>query len=392
MRQVAVFWIAACAFLATSTGSCSRQTATPQVQEESSLASKKLGFQIPEAGPLVLMLGLDGQLGPVPGIADGQNPGQNPGQYPDPGQGPEPAPFAIQTAIAAVQAPVDGGAIIAINRTGLVYLVIQNHHVFLRWIEGMEAEFAGRSIAQAWTWDGKAMFLLHRNEIFEPEAMRTPAARVIAAKADGAIAFSGFESGMESTDHVERDLYGSPYALFPRASDNWLVQFRLAGPERTRTAFASWNPGENRLDQLDRISYEAAVRPAPMAEAPVALRLAAEALGGSMIIDAHMPDGSLQSWLWGSADTFLAVRALVSEPMVISLASDGQLVMVAANEIHKAHIDPPVPHSYFRDLAMLDGFVIAVWEEDLFPNLGRSGLVIMDATLLKAEPGQSPGQ
>ena len=377
-RQAAVFWIAACAILAVSNVSCSRQHTSLPAEEDHSGAGRDPGFPLPQAGSLVLILGHDGHLEPLPAATNGP--------YPDLEQEPAPVPFAIQTAIAAVQAPIDGGAMIAINRSGLVHLSVQNRQVFLRRIEGAAAEFAGRSVAQAWIWNGKAMFLLHRNEIFEPEAARIPAARIIAASADGFSVLPVFKPATGTTDQKDSDLYGAPYALFPRTPHTWLVQFRLGDPEKTRTAFATWNPDENLISPIERSTYEIAVRPAPMAEAPVALRLAAEALGGSLIMDATMPDGSQQAWIQGSADTTVAVRAQVSDSMALCLASDGRLVMRAADTIRRATLQPPVPQAYFRDLAFLHGFILAVWEENLFPDIGRSGLVIMDASLLGAEP------
>jgi hypothetical protein len=230
------------------------------------------------------------------------------------------------------------------------------------------------------------MFLLHRNEIFEPGTARDPAARIIAATTDGYRALPAFIPAAGAADQQDSDLYKAPYALFPRAPRTWLVQFRLGGQEKTRTAFAAWNPDENLITPMERSRYESAVRPAPLAEAPAALRHAAGVLGGTLIIDASMPDGSHQSWVQGSGDTILAVRAVVSDSMVMSLASDGRIVMVAADGVRKAAIHSPVALAYFRDLALLGDFIIAVWEENLFPDIGRSGLVIMDSSLLRAEP------
>ena len=374
VKQAAVFWIAACAILAASTVSCSRGQIAQTVQEAPSAAGKEPDFTVPEAGSLVLVLGRDGRLEQFP-AADGQTRGQ----------GPDPVPFAVQTAIAAVLAPVDGGAMLAVNRSGLMHLEIQNRQVFLRRIEGPAAEFTGRSVAQAWLWNGKAMFLLHRNEIFEPGAARDPAARIIAATRDGYSALPAFIPAAGAADQQDSDLYKAPYALFPRTPRTWLVQFRLGGQEKTRTAFATWNPDENLITPMERSRYETAVRPAPLADAPAALRHAAGVLGGTLIIDASMPDGSHQSWVQGSGDTILAVRAVVSDSMVMSLASDGRIVMVAADNVRKAAIHPPVALAYFRDLALLGDFIIAVWEENLFPDIGRSGLVIMDSSLLRAE-------
>ena len=371
-RQATVLGIAACALLVACTAACSRQAADLPVQRDTTQAGQDSGFLVPEAGSLVLMLGHDGQLEPI---------SESSHELPlSLRQGPVPAPFAIQTAIAAIQTPSDTGAIIAINRWGLMHLTVHGRQVQMRSIEGAASEFAGRTVAQAWTWNGQAMFLLHRNEIFESEAARTPAARIIAVTEDGLIALPGFESFTETAEPEVIDLYGAPYALFPRARDHWLVQFRLVGPERTRTAFAAWNPNQNQFDPLERSGYESAVKPAPLTEAPGALRRTAERLEGSLIMDAVMPDGSQQTWIRGNADTMLAIRAIVfDETTALSLTSTGRLIRVASDGVSEYHIKPPVPQAYFRDLVLLDGFIIVVWEEDLFPNVGRSGLVIIDA-------------
>jgi hypothetical protein len=358
------------------------------VHEATLLADQNSGIFVPQSGSLVLVLGHDSRLEPLAGTAKEQIPGQNHDQNPGLSQGPAPAPFAIQTAIAAVQAPVDGGAIIAINRIGLLHLVIQNRQVVLHRIDGATAEFAGRSVAQAWIRNGQAMVLLHRNEIFEPEPAHKPAGLVIAATADGARVLPGFELATETSNQEERDLYGAPYALFPRARDRWLVQFRLAGSERTMTAFAAWNPDKNQLYPLERSGYESMVQPAPMNEAPAALRLAAETMGGSLVMETSMPDGTQQTWLRGSTDAIRAVRVLVTDTGVLGIASDGRMIMVTTSTVHETQLDPPVPQAYFRDLALLDGFIIVVWEEDLFPDIGRSGLVIMDASRLDTSSGQ----
>jgi hypothetical protein len=341
-------------------------------------------------GELATLQELDGQ---TTNLAPGQDPGSNPASN----QGPEPAPFAIQTAVAAVQAPVDEGAVVAINRIGLVYLSILDRQVQVRRIPGADPEFAGRSVAQSWTWNGKALFLLHRNEIFETSAARNPVARIIAATSTEARALPAFGIDADAEAPETAALFGSPYAVFPRADTRWLMQFRLVDDEKTLTAFAAWDPGMEKselqtpLELLERDVYETEVHPDSITEAPSALQHAAGALGGSLLIDATMPDGSQQAWLQGSIDAALAARARVSATSAAVLASDGRIVVVDSDGTYKLAIRPPVSGAYFRDLAILDDFIIVVWEEDLFPDLGRSGLVILDLSLLDGVPLQPAG-
>jgi len=42
---------------------------------------------------------------------------------------------------------------------------------------------------------------------------------------------------------------------------------------------------------------------------------------------------------------------------------------------------PPVPGARIRDAALVDDLVVALWEEDLFPEVGLSGLLVLDAGL-----------
>jgi hypothetical protein len=392
--------IAACAVLAANLVSCAGKTTELPVEAGSTQSSQDTGLRIPETGSLVLVLNSDGHLKPFPeleALPGLEAPPALPGSQ-TAGMVPEPAPFAIQTAVAAVQAPVDGGAVVAINRIGLVFLEMRNRQVLVRRIPGADAEFSGRSVAQAWSWDGKAMLLLHRNEIFETEAARNPVARILAVTSTEALALPAFGIEAGTMVHEDAEVFGSPYAVFVRSSDRWLVQFRLADQEKTWTAFAAWNPGlgmaEQRkpLEPLDRSSYETEARPVSISDAPQTLQRAASALGESLLLDAVMPDGAHRSWLHGSIETALTGRALVASTSVAILVSDGRIVLVQTDGIYTDTIKPPVPKAYFRDLAILDDFVIAVWEEDLFPDLGRSGLVIMDQALLKAGPRKQSGK
>jgi hypothetical protein len=386
--------IAACAVLAANIVSCAGKATELPVEPSSIQSSQDTGLHIPESGSLVLVPSSDGHLKELPQLEAIPAP---PGSQTT-GMVPEPAPFAIQTAVAAVQAPVDGGAVVAINRIGLVFLEIRNRRVQVRRIPGADTEFAGRSVAQAWTWDGKAMILLHRNEIFETMPARNPVSRIIVATSTEARALPAF--GVEAGTAVQEDaaLYSAPYAIFPRAASRWLVQFRLADQEKTRTAFAAWEPDpgpaelRKPLEPLDRNSYETEARPVSISKAPPTLRHAADALGGSLLIDAAMPDGSQQTWLQGSVDSALTARARVSATDVVALVSDGRLVVVESGATYKATIEAPVSRAYFRDLAILDDFILAVWEEDLFPALGRSGLVIMELSLLEGGSVQPAGK
>ena len=364
--------IATLVAISLSTISCSRQTPDQLSEAATATVTQKSGITLPESESLVLILGPDAQLRPVTEGSDT----------------PVPAPFAIQTSVATVQAPIDGGFILAINRAGLLFLSIQDRQLSLRPILGAETEFSGRSVAQSWSRDGQALILLHRNEVFESETVRNPVGRIIAANAEQAQVWPSFDIKAIPTAQEDEALYGAPFAIFPRAVNSWLVQFRLIDQDRTKTAFARWQPASNSLEPLDRGSYEKLAQPAATSTIPPILKSVATALGGSMILDAALVDGTKASWLIGSVDSAVTVKAWVSSTTVVALASDGRLALADTEGIYRMSIDHPVPDTCFRDVAMHDGYIIAIWEEDLFPNIGRSGLVIMSSSLIKNEPPQ----
>lgn len=380
----AILLIAVWGILAAVSLSCSGQGAGSQAGDEPPIPEKGLGLPIPDSGILVLMLDQDGLLQPLSEAPGSLGPGLI--------KTPDPAPFAIQKTLAAIQAPIDGGAILAINRSGLLYLALEGDLVQIRRVAGVDPEFAGRSVAQAWIWDNRALVLLHRNEIFETEPPRNPASLIIASGADGAVVLPSPSMARQATAENDQELYHAPYALFPRRSDLWLVQFRLAGQERTRTAFASWNPNGMHLDPLQRSEYERAVRPAPIAEAPPVVRLAAESFGLSLIMEVTMPDGTLQSWLQGGTETVSTIRSLFTDSGLICLSPEGHLVLVDGERIYTSTLAPPIPDASFRDLAFLDGCLLATWEEEIFPSIGRSGLVMIRGSLLKSSQGKRQGE
>jgi hypothetical protein len=43
--------------------------------------------------------------------------------------------------------------------------------------------------------------------------------------------------------------------------------------------------------------------------------------------------------------------------------------------------EAPVPEARVRDAALVGALIVAVWEEDLFPDIGASGIMVVDPGL-----------
>lgn len=333
------------------------------------------GWPLGPGSSLILVVNGDGNLEPAPVAADGTPAIGRPGQ---------PLPFPLALAAAALQ-PLPGGAVVAINRTGLRWLRVirypaepggqEETRIALSPIVGADAEFKGRSLAPSWSWSGKAHFLLYRHPIFELEAARTPSSVLITASQDGA-ALAGTDIGAEA------------YALFPLSADYWLVQYRTESKDRVTTAYRRFFPADGSSEPLGRAQFEKLASPEPLSAAPEALQAAAASLSGPLIVEARLPDGSRRAYQRGDPGQAAPAWAHVSDSgeRAALVVTDDWRIAVARPDLTgfrtaTAYPSSPLPGARVRDAALVDGLVVALWEEDLFPEIGASGLFVLASGL-----------
>jgi len=320
------------------------------------------------------MVGNDGALTPL-----------DPARTADPNRIPVPFPMAVTAA--SIQ-PLDSGAIVAINRLGLRKLRIARFtpsdgantaeiRLVIEPVPGAESEFAGRTVAPSWARGGEALFLLYHHPIFELQAPRIPASIVLAATLQGARI-------------LEPGIGGDAYALFPVASDSWLAQYRLDSGDRVTTDYARLNRVDGTSESLDRAVFERLASPVPIASAPDPLRTAAAALTGPLLIECRLADGSRRTYVRGDPGQAAPAwaQATVSNKgnSGAFIATDDWRVVTASSvsggfSATAFNPQPPVPGARIRDAALVDDLVVALWEEDLFPEVGLSGLLVLDAGL-----------
>ena len=358
------FWLGLC--LALFLSACGRSV--PPVEP-------RAGLVIPQPGPLVLRLGDDGTLVPM-ALGEEKRASQD--------QGRPHAPFAMARAVAAIQPRADEG-ILAINRSGLVRLRVERHHepaearLLLQPLPQADGEFAGRTVGSTWGRDGEAFFLLYHHPIFEAAPPRSPPSAVVAATADGA----------RIVDIIPGT---TAYAVYPVAADGWLVQYRSDDGQRVTTSYARLNAATGAVAPLGQLAFEKDASPLPLSSAPASLAAAAAGLTGPLLIEARLPDGTRRTYLRGDAAEASPAWAQVTGsndgPIAALLVTDDWRISVvpaqAATGAAAAmtnRYEAPLSEARVRDAAVVNGAIIIVWEEDMFPDIGASGIMVIESGL-----------
>jgi hypothetical protein len=296
---------------------------------------------------------------------------------------PEPFPVAVRAA--SIQ-PVPGGAILAVNRKGLLSLTVARYdggaetRLLIEPLPGATSEFRGRSAAQSWGRGQEALFLLYRHPVYELEPPRSPLSVVVAAT-------------LGEARLLEPGLGEDAYAVFPVSADSWLVQSRSETADRVTTSYARVPSGGGAPERLERSAFERLASPEPLAAAPEGLRAAAAALTGPLLIEAKLADGSRRAYVRGDPGQAAPAWAQVSGE--VSAAGSGPFACVVTDDWRLAvarpsatkfsasvfNLSAPSPGTAARDAALVGGLVVISWEEDLFPDVGSSGILALDPSL-----------
>ena len=337
-------------------------------------AEPRRGFVVPRTGPLMLELDDDGSLVPVSQLEDKRAKTGQPRPH---------APFAMARAVAAIQPLADEG-ILAINRIGLLRVRVERHEqpaesrLVALPISQTDGEFSGRTVGSSWAHDGEAFFLLYHHPIFEATQPRTPPSIVLAASEDGARVADSFPGS-------------TAYAVFPVLADAWLAQYRSDDGQRVTTSYALVAASSGSSTPLSQLAFEKQASPLPVASAPPSLRLAAAGLAGPLLIEARFPDGTRRTYVRGDPAEASPTWGQVAEPgsgsVAAMLVTDDwrvSIVPMSTGEPRTARTtlyEAPVPEARVRDAALVGGLIVAVWEEDLFPDIGASGIMVVDPGL-----------
>ena len=140
------------------------------------------------------------------------------------------------------------------------------------------------------------------------------------------------------------------------------------------------------------MAFEKLASPIPLASAPEPLRTAAAALGGPLLVECRAADGSRRTFVRGDPGEAAPAWAqlVASGPdsggiAAIIVTDDWRVSLVRRSaggyEAALRAPDAPVPGARARDAAVVGGLVVVLWEEDIFPDVGQSGLLVIDPGL-----------
>ncbi len=333
------------------------------------------GFELPPGGTLWLGLSTDDSYVPWP--------------LPDSGNEQAaivPSNFAVHRGPAAIEPLPGGGAILASNRSGLQFIsLVESSAVDARFaqarfvfksIGSADPAFARRTVAGSWLRKGKAMFLLSRNPIFETEPFEAPGYSFISADANGSEIWQPPSSIAGVEDYAV-------YACYPQAPDSWAIQMRKDTDDRVDMLYELWTPDTGKRQDISKGVFEKTVSPEAIARAPQALRDLAAQIEGSIIVSCRMADGSRRAFLKGNSgeETASAYAQIYSDGALL-VAGDGRgYYKNKGLPLRSIAIPLPVPDATIRDAALVDGVLVIIWEEDLFPDVGDCGLMIFNLGL-----------
>lgn len=290
-----------------------------------------------------------------------------------------PAPFAAKVAAAALQGLGDGSALVAINRKGLRKLSVSktggsDGNAFLVRVEpvlGSEAEFEHRTLGAAFSRGGVPVFFLYRHP--DDNSTGLPEAR------HAFVAVNGLSASIwNKLPSIDAGAY--LFSAFPMSADYLYIQMRKDTEKGFDSLYAAWNPDSAVVEAMTRTEFERRVRPNSPAAGGPALEACMASIAGPLVASASMKDGTRMAFLRGDIDQAVQCYAYEDASWTVVLASDGRLALLgpAGGTVQTMLIERPVERAVFRDVAMAGSLVLAVWEEDLFPNSGRSGIVIVD--------------
>ncbi len=338
------------------------------------------GFELPPGGTLWLALSPEGSYvpWPLPESADGS-------------AETLPSNFAVHMGPAAIEPLPNGGAILASNRSGLHFIELakqsspeasgQNPRFIFTPVTSADGSFAKRTVAGSWLFNGKAMVLLNRNPIFETEPFEAPGYSFISADRNGSTLWS--LPGTAPTETADAGIF-SVYACYARSPDSWAVQLRKDSDERVDMLYEQWSPGSGKRSDIGREAFEKSVKPAGMARAPETLQELAGLVNGAIIVSCRMEDGSRSAFTQGNAgnEDSLNAYAQIGTGGTLLVIEDGRAMYKNKSlPVRNFSIPRALPDATIRDAALVDGVLVVIWEEDLFPDVGDCGLLIFNLGL-----------
>jgi len=354
------------------------------------LAAEEPGWLI-EDGRLALALGPGGKLEPIRGETFYRS------------AAIEPRPFATQPALAAMA--VQGHRLVlAVNRLGLYALEISEgrggeqggkqsagsgaseggpeRRALVSGLASPAGAFPSRSVSRFWRFADALRLFLYRHPYFESDAPSGASHYFLELASENSM------EAVEQAASLGQALGGDAdiYAIYPLRQGRLVYQTRDERGERLLSAYGSYDEGAGAAMPLSKQSFEAALQPLPLARAPKELQAMARLVPGDIVIELAGADASTQSYYRGSMADSMQAWARIGADGAILAAADGRGAYLPAAD-RSAAAEPRAfdlsaklgwPGMRFREPVLFSGFAACIWEEELFPLLGRSGILLAD--------------
>ncbi|MCX7023546.1 MAG: hypothetical protein NT080_02870 [Spirochaetes bacterium] len=166
------------------------------------------------------------------------------------------------------------------------------------------------------------------------------------------------------------------FGVFPAARDSWLVQTRTVDDERVLAAWFEYDPIDDSLVPIDRESFESgSIRP----ESSLPPAAASVSGGPAAIVFWRRPDGSRSVTRTGSGDPGDAVEwyAAGDEESSICVSRNGGGFSAVGTAMKPFRVSLPSGQAVVVDAALSSGAAALAWQEDYFPAVGASGLILL---------------
>ena len=191
-----------------------------------------------------------------------------------------------------------------------------------------------------------------------------------------------------------------PYWIYPSSDTTWLIQYRYTTGDRSYTAYASWNRVHNKLSELARTAFEQHLIPITFEKTPVPIRLLAKYITEPVLLEYRDSNGTihyinnnnLDDAVLGIAETNSSGTYVLLEDgrywiargqVSASISSSGSSAIsspvssTGAVPVIMGQAAVPIDEVHFKNALLTQNLFICIWEENGFPDTGRSGLCLL---------------
>ncbi len=251
------------------------------------------------------------------------------------------------------------------------------------------------SAGSVWQNNNHQYLLLYKDHIFDTEWAET-------------ILFDFFGDTVSRIDippYPENKQY-LPYWIYPANDSTWLIQFRYTTGDRSYTAYASWDRVHNKLSELARAAFEQHLIPITFEKAPVPIQSIAEHIPEPVLLEYRDSNGTIHYLNNNNLDDAVLGIAETNSSGTYVLLEDGRFwikriirgqVSTSSTTITSSGSSPistpvsstetspvitgqasvPIDDVHFKNAILTSNLFICVWEENGFPDTGRSGLYLL---------------